>query len=134
MTDTPKNPFDDLIRLGSDWAKAMVPTMERVDPAAIERMWPTMPREVMEAFFGKTLNPDGLSAKARLLLTLMGLTVIGANAEPQIRMTVRHARIAGATDREIDETIALAGMFGGAPAMAKAMQLASEARDGEERE
>jgi len=134
MTDTPKNPFDDLIRLGSDWAKAMAPTMERVDPAAIERMWPTMPKEVMEAFFGKTLNPDGLSAKARLLLTLMGLTVIGANAEPQIRMTVRHARIAGATDREIDETITLAGMFGGAPAMAKAMQIASEACDGGERE
>ncbi|MCY3996266.1 MAG: carboxymuconolactone decarboxylase family protein [Rhodobacter sp.] len=134
MTDTPKNPFDDLIKLGSGWAKAMAPTMERIDPAAIEKMWPTMPGEVMEAFFGKTLNPDGLSAKDRLLLTLMGLTVIGANAEPQIRMTVRHARIAGATDREIDETIALAGMFGGAPAMAKAMQLASEARDGEEGE
>ncbi len=130
MTDATKNPFEDLMKLGVDWAKAVAPMMEPVNPAAIERMWPTMPGEAMEAFFGKTLNPEGLSAKSRLLLTLMGLTIIGAQAEVQIRMTVRHALAAGATDQEINETIAMAGMFGGAPVLAKAMQLAAEARDG----
>ena len=29
-------------------------------------------------FFGKRLNPDGLDAKTRLLLTLTALTVLGA--------------------------------------------------------
>ena len=46
---------------------------------------------------GKTFNPDGLDAKTRLLLTLAGLTMQGAQAEPQIRLTVRHALEAGAT-------------------------------------
>ncbi len=130
MTETTKNPFEELMKLGNQWAGAMAPMMEAVTPEAIERMWPTMSREAMEAFFGKTLNPDGLSAKTRLLLTLMGLTVIGAHAESQIRATVRHARITGATDGEIMETIALAGLFGGAAAAAKAMGLASETRAG----
>ncbi len=129
MTDAAKNPFEDLLRLGNDWARAMAPMMEPVTPEAIERLWPTMPREAMEMFFGKTLNPDGLCAKTRLLLTLMGLTVIGAHAESQIRMTARHARAAGATDHEIAETVALAGLFGGAPASARAMQLVSETHE-----
>ena len=134
MTGSTKNPFEDLMMLGSDWARAMAPAMEPFTPEAIEKMWPTMPEEIMEAFFGKTLNPDGLDAKTRLLLTLMGLTVIGAHAESQIRMTVRHAAAAGATGQEVTETVALAGMFGGAPAMARAIQLASEAQDGERKE
>ncbi len=132
MTDATKTPFEALMGMGDDWAKAVAPMMEAVTPAAIERMWPTMPGEAMEAFFGKTLNPDGLDAKTRLLLTLTGLTVIGAQADSQIRMTVRHARAAGATDREIAETVALAGMFGGASAAARATRLASEARDGDQ--
>lgn len=42
---------------------------------------------------------------------------------------MRHAREAGATKQEIAETIAQAGMFGGVPAMTKAMELATEAMD-----
>ena len=75
---------------------------------------------------GKGLNPDGLEAKTRLLLTLQGLTIMGAQAEAQIRLTVRHAVSAGATQQEVAETIALAGMFGGVPAMTKAMEIASD--------
>ncbi len=125
MTD-PKNPFEDLMKMGQDWAKAMGPMMEAFTPGAIEKMWPTMPKEVMETFWGKTYNPDGLDAKTKLLLTLQGLTILGAQAEAQIRLTVRHAREAGATGQEITETIALAGMFGGVPAMTKAMNLARD--------
>jgi 4-carboxymuconolactone decarboxylase len=86
-----------------------------------------MSKDVMETFFGKGLNPEGLDAKTRLLLTLMGLTVMGAQAEAQIRLTVRHAVEAGATKQEIAETIAQAGLFGGVPAMTKAMDLATDA-------
>jgi len=62
----------------------------------------------------------------RGLLTLQGLTIMGAQAEAQIRLTVRHALEAGATQQEVAETIALAGMFGGVPAMTKAMEIASD--------
>ncbi|MDJ0626949.1 MAG: carboxymuconolactone decarboxylase family protein [Rhodobacter sp.] len=129
MTDS-RNPFEDLMKMGQDWAKAMGPMMEAFTPQSIEAMWPTMPKEVMETFWGKTLNPEGLDAKTKLLLTLQGLTILGAQAEAQIRLTVRHAREAGATDQEITETIALAGMFGGVPAMTKAMNLARDVMSG----
>ncbi|WP_172299914.1 carboxymuconolactone decarboxylase family protein [Pseudoruegeria sp. HB172150] len=130
MNDTPKNPFEDLMKMGQDWAKAMGPMMESFTPGAIEAMWPTMPKDVMETFWGRTWNPEGLGAKEKLLLTLQGLTILGAQAEAQIRLTVRHAQEAGATDQEITETIALAGMFGGVPAMTKAMNLAREVLSG----
>ncbi len=129
MTDIPKNPFEDLMKMGQGWAKAMGPALEAFTPAGLEKMWPTMPGELMEQFWGKGFNPEGLDAKTKLLLTLQGLTILGAQAEAQIRLTIRHAQEAGATDQEITETIALAGMFGGVPAMTKAMQLAADLRE-----
>ena len=81
----------------------------------------------METFLGKGLNPEGLDAKTRMLITLAGLTIAGAEAEVQLRMTVRHAVEAGATEQEVAETIACAGVFAGIPAMTKAMELAEAA-------
>ncbi len=112
------------MKAGQDWARAMNPALESFTPAGFEKLWPTMPKELMETFMGKTFNPEGLDAKTKLLLTLMGLTVAGAVAEAQIRLTVRHALEAGATGQEVAETIALAGLFGGVPAMTKSMELA----------
>jgi 4-carboxymuconolactone decarboxylase len=121
------NPFAAMMKMGQDWARALNPALESFTPRDFEKLIPTMPRNVMEMFMGRTLNPDGLDSKTRLLLTLAGLTIQGAQAEPQIRLTVRHAREAGATKQEIAESIALAGLFGGVPAMTKAMELATEA-------
>lgn len=127
MTD-PKNPFEDLMKMGQDWAKSMGQNVEAFAPEGLEKMWPTMPKDLMEAFMGKGANPEGLDAKTKLLLTLQGLVIQGAIAEPQIRLTLRHATEAGATDQEINDTIALAGMFGGVPAMTKATELAEAVR------
>ena len=124
MTD-PKDPFAAMLQMGQDWANAMAPGMENLTPKGFEALWPTMPKEVMEAWMGKGLNPEGLDAKTKLLLTLAGLTVLGAQAEAQIRLTVRHAVVAGATKQEIAETIGMMGLFGGIPAMTKAMELAT---------
>jgi 4-carboxymuconolactone decarboxylase len=120
------NPFGTMMKMSRDWAKALNPALESFTPKGFEALWPTMPKEFMETFMGKTLNPEGLDAKTRLLLTLAGLTVLGAQAEAQVRLTVRHAREAGATQQEIAETIAMMGVFGGVPAMTKAMELANE--------
>ena len=88
---------------------------------------------MMEMMFGNGLNAGGLDARTRLLLTLAGLTMQGALAEPQIRMTVRQALAAGTTSQEIAEAIGLAGLFGGMPSMNKAMELAKAVIDeGEE--
>ena len=124
MTD-PKDPFAAMMQMGQDWAKAIAPGMENLTPKGFEALWPTMPKEMMESWMGKGLNPEGLDAKTKLLLTLAGLTVLGAQAEAQVRLTVRHAVEAGATKQEIAETIGMMGLFGGLPAMTKAMELAT---------
>ncbi|MDG4649081.1 carboxymuconolactone decarboxylase family protein [Roseibacterium sp. SDUM158017] len=133
MTDTPQNPFEALFRqtqeMSQEWVKAMNPALAHFNVAGMDKLWPTVPSEMLEAFFGKQFNPEGLDAKTRLLLTLQGLTIQGAIAEPQIRLTVRHAIEAGATKQEVAETIGLAAMFGGVPAMNKAMELAKQAID-----
>ena len=125
MTD--QNPFATMMKMGQDWARAVNPALESFTPKGFEALIPTLPKNVMEMFMGKTLNPEGLDSKTKLLLTLAGLTIQGSVAEPQIRLTVRHAREAGASKQEIAEAIALAGLFGGVPAMTKAMELATEA-------
>ena len=124
MTDKP-TPFDTMMAAGQEWAKALNPALATFMPKGFEDMLPTMPKDVMETMMGKTLNPEGLDAKTRLLLTLGALTVLGAQAEPQIKLTVRHALEAGASKQEIAEAIAVMGVFGGVPAMTKAMELAS---------
>lgn len=128
MSD-PVNPFEQMMAMGQQWAKAMNPALETFTPKGFEALWPTMPKEVMETVMGKTFNPEGLDAKTRLLLTLGALTMLGAQAESQVRLTVRHALEAGATKQEIAEAIAVMGVFAGVPAMTKAMELASSVMD-----
>ncbi|MGP1358309.1 carboxymuconolactone decarboxylase family protein [Roseicyclus sp.] len=136
MSEKSQNPFEALFRqtqeMSQEWVKAMNPALANFTPAGFDKLWPTVPSEMLEAFLGKQFNPEGLDAKTRLLLTLQGLTIQGAVAEPQIRLTVRHALEAGATKQEIAEAIGMAAMFGGVPAMNKAMELAKEAIDGTE--
>ncbi|WP_224814056.1 carboxymuconolactone decarboxylase family protein [Hasllibacter sp. MH4015] len=137
MSDTPQNPFEAMFKqaqeMSQEWVKSVNPAMASFAPGmAADKMWPTVPAEMLEAFMGKQFNPGGLDAKTRLLLTLLGLTIQGALAEAQIRLTVRHAMEAGATSQEVAETIGLAALFGGVPAMTKAMELAQEAIQGDE--
>lgn len=131
----PKNPFEAMIAQYQDMAKSMNPALESFTPKGFEALWPTMPKDMMEMFFGNTMNKDGLDAKTRLLLTLAALTVLGGQAEAQIRLTVRHLLELGATKQEIVETIGQMSMFAGIPAMTKAMELAqSVLEDNEESE
>ena len=125
MTD-PKNPFEDLMKMGQDWTKTMAQGVEAFAPEGIEKLWPTMSKDMMEAFMGKGASPEGLDARTKLLLTLQGLITMGGTAEPQMRLTIRHALEAGASAQEINETIAMSALFGGAPAMARAQAMAAE--------
>jgi len=124
-----KTPFEMMMDQANEMAKAMAPALETFSPKGFEAMWPTMSKEMMEATFGKGLNENGLDAKTRLLLTLAGLTMQGAQGEAQIRLTVRHLNEAGATDEEIAETIAMMAMFAGLPAMTRAMEITKDVMD-----
>ena len=126
MTDAP-NPFAAWVTQMQDAARKMNPALESFTPQGFEKLWPTVPKDMAEQFMGKGFSPEGLDAKTKMLLTLAGLTVLGAQAEAQIRLTVRQAVEQGASKQEIVETIGLMGLFGGLPAMNKAMTLATEA-------
>ena len=84
---------------------------------------------LISLWFGKGISKNGLDAKTRLLLTLAGMTMQGAQADTPFRMTVRHALEAGASRDEIAETIAQMSMFAGIPAMTRAMELARDVMD-----
>ena len=128
MTDTP-NFFEAMMTQAQDMAKAMNPALTTFSPKDMEALWPTMPKDMMEMFFGKGISKDGLDAKTRLLITLAGLTMLGAQSDTQIRMTVRHLLEAGATRDEIAETISMMSVFAGIPSMTRAMELAREILD-----
>ena len=128
----PKNPFEEMMRTAQDMAKAMNPALETFSPQGFESMMPKMPKDIMELAFGNTFNTEGLDAKTRLLLTLAGLTMQGAQNETALRQTVRHLIEAGARDQEIIETIGQMSMFAGLPAMTRAMQLAQQVMENKE--
>ena len=124
MTDPFTKMFQQMLSQGQEMARTFNPALEHFDVKAFEKMFPTMPADMLEMWFGKTFNREGLDSKTRLLVTLAGLTVLGAQAEQQVKLTVRHAMEAGATEREIAEVIWQMSMFGGVPAMQKALELA----------
>ena len=125
MTD--RNPFEAMMTQWQEMAKSWAPAMGGMSAQDIEKLWPRMPKEAMELFFGKTANPGGLDARTKLYVTLTGLTIAGAQADTALRQTVRHLKEAGAGAQEIAEAIATAGVFAGAPATARAMDLARQA-------
>jgi 4-carboxymuconolactone decarboxylase len=124
MTDDFSKMFKTMMEQGQEMVRAFNPALETMSMKGFEGLFPTMSKDMMEMWFGKTFNKEGLDAKTRLLVTLAALTVLGAQAEPQIRLTIRHALEAGATKREIAEVISQMSMFGGLPAMTKALELA----------
>ena len=101
MTDDFTKMFATMMAQGQEMAKAFAPAMEGMDVKGFEKLFPT-----------------------RLLVTIAALTVQGALAEPQLRLTIRQALTAGATKRHIAEVIWQMSMFGGLPAMQKALEIA----------
>ena len=124
MTEDFTKLFTSMMEQGQEMVRAFNPALETMQVKGFDTLFPTMTRDMMEMWFGKTFNKEGLDAKTRLLVTLAALTVLGAQAEPQIRLTIRHALAAGATKREIAEVISQMSMFGGLPAMTKALEIA----------
>ncbi|MDE3122681.1 MAG: carboxymuconolactone decarboxylase family protein [Paracoccaceae bacterium] len=124
MTEDFTKLFKSMVEQGQEMVRAFNPALENMQVKGFDALFPTMSKDMMEMFFGRTFNKEGLDAKTRLLVTLAALTVLGAQGEPQIRLTIRHALEAGATKREIAEVIAQMSLFGGLPAMTKALEIA----------
>ena len=124
MTQDFTKMFAAMMAQGQEMAKAFTPSFEGVDVKAFEKLFPAMPKELLEAWFGKTFNPEGLDARTRFLVAVAAHTVLGPVGEPQLKPTIRNAIAAGATKREVAEVIWQMSMFGGMPAMQKALEIA----------
>jgi 4-carboxymuconolactone decarboxylase len=124
LTDDFTKMFAAMMAQGQEMAKAFAPALEGMDVKGFEKLFPVMPKEMLEAWFGKTFNPEGLDARTRFLLTIAGQTILGAQGEAALRVTIRNALAAGATQREIAETIWQMSMFAAPPALQKALEIA----------
>jgi 4-carboxymuconolactone decarboxylase len=129
MTEEFQKLFKSMLEQGQEMARAFNPALENFNPGAFEKLFPTMSKDMMEMWFGSTFNRGGLDARTRLLVTIAALTVLGAQADAQMRLTIRHALEAGATEREIAEVIFQMSMFGGVPAMTRALEIARSVFD-----
>ena len=124
MTEDFTKMFAAWMEQGQKMAQVFAPAMETVDVKAFDKFFPPMPKELLEMWFGKTFNPEGLDARTRFLVTIAAQTVLGPVGEPQLRMTIRNGLSAGATKREVAEVIWQMSMFGGLPATQKALEIA----------
>ncbi|MEM7519649.1 MAG: carboxymuconolactone decarboxylase family protein [Pseudomonadota bacterium] len=119
------NPFGMLFKQAEELTKAF-PAVDVFSPKVFEAMMGTMPKDMMEMMFGNSVNKGGLDARTRLLLTISGLTMQGAQNDIGMRQAVRHALEAGATEQHVKETIAQTSVFAGLPAMTRALELAGQ--------
>ncbi|MDE9449348.1 carboxymuconolactone decarboxylase family protein [Aliiroseovarius sp. Z3] len=124
--------YAQMMEQGQEMLRNFNPALETFKPQGFDKLMPTMPKDMMDMMFGNAFNKDGLDAKTRMLITLAGLTVLGAQADTQIKLTVRHALEAGATEKEIAEVIYQMSMLGGLPAMTRALELAQAVFDDNE--
>lgn len=123
-----KTPFELMMEQAEAMTKGF-PAMEAFSPKAFEKLWPTMPKDMMEMFFGNAFNEGGLDAKTRLILTVAGLTMQGAQNEIGLRTAVRHLVELEATEKEIYEAIGMMSVFAGLPASTRAMEIARDVLD-----
>ncbi|MDH5797450.1 MAG: carboxymuconolactone decarboxylase family protein [Paracoccaceae bacterium] len=116
--------FEQMMEQGQQMVRAFNPALEQFQAQGFEKMMPTLPKDMMEMFWGNAMNEGGLDAKTRLLAMIAGMTVQGVPVEPMFKLTLRHALEAGATEKEIGEVISQMSMLGGLPAMTKALNAA----------
>ena len=70
MSDPFTKLFAQMLAQSQEMARAWNPALEHFDMRALEKMVPIMPADMLEMWFGKTFNREGLDAKTRLLLTI----------------------------------------------------------------
>ena len=121
--------FEQMMQQGQEMVRTLNPAMESFKAQGFDQAMPKMPKDFMEMIWGNAFNKDGLDAKQRLLVMIAGMTVQGAPLEPMFKSTVSHAIDAGATPKEVAETIYQMSMLGGLPAMTRALGFAQAVFD-----
>ena len=118
--------FEDMVAQSQKMAQQFAPSAEMFDPANLDKLMPGMSKQFLDSMFGDAINKGGLDAKTRFLVVIGALTAQGGLQESQIKLAVRSAQAAGATQREVLEVIFQMAMIGGLPATTAAMTAAQD--------
>lgn len=111
---------------GKAMAEATNPGIEKALADRYDAILPGFSTTMMEVAFGHYYTREGLDAKTRYLATVAGLTTLGGQTGPQLKVHIRNALRSGASKREVAEVINQMALYGGFPAMINALNAALE--------
>ena len=115
-----QTPFDKMTAAAQKMVQDVNPAMAEISEEDIEALFAQKLTDWIFSF-GNAVNQDSLWAKSRLLPTLVGLIMQGAQNQALLGLITRNLRETGAHDREIFKTIAIMSIFAGFPAISCAM-------------
>lgn len=104
----------------------MNPSLEQALAAKYDNALPDMARTLVEWAYGRQYARDGLDLKTRQLCTVAALTAMGGQTAPQLKVNITHTLAAGASEREILETIWQMAVYGGMPSAINGLNAALE--------
>ncbi|MEO0730810.1 MAG: carboxymuconolactone decarboxylase family protein [Pseudomonadota bacterium] len=120
---------DETYKLGQTLSERFNPGME----AALEKRYrdlvPGLSKSVVDFAWGQQYGREGLDEKTRWLVTVGALTALGGQTRPQLKVNIKAALEAGASEREIGEAIWQMALYGGFPAAINGLNAALEVFD-----
>lgn len=122
----------DAYKRGKPLSEAYNPGLEDVLRGRYDDLLPGLSRTMVEVPWGHFYGRGVLDAKTRFLATIAGLTAMGGQTRPQLKVHVHSAREAGASREEIAEVIFQMALYGGFPAAINALNAAIEVFDAED--
>ncbi|MEM6636487.1 MAG: carboxymuconolactone decarboxylase family protein [Pseudomonadota bacterium] len=126
-----QTPEDAYVR-GKPISETYNPGLEDALRARYDALLPGMARSMVEVPWGHFYNRGVVDEKTRFLATIAGLTALGGQTRPQLKVHVASARRAGASREEIAEIIFQMAMYGGFPSAINALNAALEVFEAEE--
>ena len=114
--------FDDFMKQGQQMADQMGAEFAKAQAQWFDAWKDYLPEGMADQFSG--FIGQGIDAKTRALLTVAGLTAKGAGDREALAGAIKAARTAGATQREVTETIMQMGAVGAFDGVTKAMTIA----------
>lgn len=117
---------NEIFERGRDMAEVLNPGMEQALADRYGDILPEFSESVVDMAYGRVYSRPGLDLKTRMLATVAALTALGGQTGPQLRVNIGGALKAGASQREIAETIFQMGIYGGFPAMINALNVAKD--------
>ena len=120
------------LEAGRELSEQVMPGLEAALAKKYDEILPGFSEWQIATVYGGVYARDGLDLKTRQLATVAGLTTMGGQTRPQLKIHVAAALKLGATKREIAETILQMSLYGGFPAAINALNAAMEVFDEEE--